>query len=124
FAEEKHRALATELNDAANRSADRLGAQSADQSERLRAALAGELAQLRAGIEASKLAQAEGLSAHRQSSQQTLAELGAALQTRLADQARADQELPQNTLRHNSAQLGASIEAMTRAVDGRLEQIS
>jgi DNA recombination protein RmuC len=124
FAEEKHRALAAELNDSTNRSSDRLGAQTADQGERLRAAMAAELARLRAGLETLKLAQAEGLSAHRESSQHTLAALGASLQTRLADQARADQELLQNTLRSTSAQLAESIKNMTGAVDGRLEQIS
>jgi DNA recombination protein RmuC len=124
FGEEKHRALSAELNDSANRGADRVSAQAADQGERLRAAVAAELAQLRGGIETLKLAQVEGLAAHREGSQQALSNLGSLLQNRLAEQARADQELLQSTLRHTSAQLAESIKNMTGAVDGRLEQIS
>jgi DNA recombination protein RmuC len=101
-----------------------LGTQAADQGERLRAAIAEELRLARSAIEALKVTQVEGLAAHRESSQQKLAELGTALQKLLGDQARADQELLLNTLRSNSQQLGVSIETMTRAVDGRLEQIS
>jgi DNA recombination protein RmuC len=88
-------------------------AQTLDQGERLRSE-----------IVALKIAQIEGLASHRETSQQKLAELGAALQKLLAEQARADQELLANTLRGNSQQLSLNIEAMTRTMDERLERIS
>ncbi|MBL8310627.1 MAG: DNA recombination protein RmuC [Burkholderiales bacterium] len=43
---------------------------------------------------------------------------------KMAEQTRANQELLQNTLRSMSAQITQQAEAMTRTVDGRLEQIS
>jgi len=43
---------------------------------------------------------------------------------RLAEQARADQELMQTTLRNMSQHLSNAIESLTRTTDGRLEQIS
>jgi len=43
---------------------------------------------------------------------------------KMAEQARANQELLQNTLRNMSAQITQQAETMTKTVDGRLEQIS
>lgn len=43
---------------------------------------------------------------------------------KMAEQARANQELLQNTLRSMGAQITQQAEAMTKTVDGRLEQIS
>jgi DNA recombination protein RmuC len=121
FAEEKHRLLAGELNDAANRTAERVGAQTTDQGERLRQAVGEELRQARTGIEALRVAQTEALAAHRETSQQKLAELGAALQARLSDQARADQEMLQKTLANVSLQLAASMEQISGKVGERLD---
>ncbi len=43
---------------------------------------------------------------------------------KMAEQARANQELLQNTLRSMGAQIASQADAMTKTVDGRLEQIS
>ena len=122
FSEDKHRLLAAELNEAANRTAERVGAQTTDQGERLRLAVGEELRQARNAIEALRLAQTEALAAHREASQQKLAELGAALQSRLADQARADQEMLQKVLANVSAQLAASMEQISGKVAERLDE--
>jgi DNA recombination protein RmuC len=121
FAEEKHRLLAGELNDAANRTAERVGAQTIDQGERLRQAVGEELRQARTGIESLRVAQTEALAAHRETSQQKLAELGSALQARLSDQARADQEMLQKTLANVSLQLATSMEQISGKVAERLD---
>jgi DNA recombination protein RmuC len=121
FAEEKHRLLAGELNDAANRTAERVGAQATDQGERLRQAVGEELRQARTGIESLRVSQTAALAEHRETSQQKLAELGAALQSRLADQARADQEMLQKALANVSLQLAASMEQISGKVAERLD---
>ena len=45
------------------------------------------------------------------------------LHTTLAEQGKAEQELIQATMRHATLQLTTSMEALTKTVDGRLEQI-
>ncbi|MBI5435673.1 MAG: DNA recombination protein RmuC [Nitrosomonadales bacterium] len=104
--EQQHRAMLTDLHDGLNKQGDRLIAAQTDQAERLRAAVSEEL---RATREVLQALRSEMLT-------QTLA--------KLSEQARADQELIQNSFRNATQHLAGSIETLSKTVDGRLEQIS
>ncbi len=104
--EQQHRAMLTDLHEGLNKQGDRLIAAQAAESERLRAAVAEELRATRDGLHAMR---SEMLT-------QTLA--------KLAEQGRADQELIQNSFRNATQHLASSVETLSKAVDGRLEQIS
>lgn len=114
--EEKHRAMLLDFNDGLNKLGDRLSAATADTSERLRTSVAAELQATRDAMQALQLAQNNSLSLTRE----TVLEK---LHTTLAEQGKAEQALIQSTMRHATLQLTASIEALTKSVDGRLEQI-
>lgn len=114
--EEKHRAMLLDFNDGLNKLGDRLSATSGDTSERLRSSVAAELQSTRDAMQALQLAQNSSLSLTRE----TVLEK---LHTTLAEQGKAEQELIQSTMRNATSQLTASIETLTKAVDGRLEQI-
>jgi DNA recombination protein RmuC len=103
--EQQHRAMLTDLHDGLNKQGDRMIAAQAAHAERLRAVVAEEL---RATRDALHNLRNEMLS-------QTLA--------KLAEQARADQELIQNSFRNATQHLASSIEALSKTVDGRLELI-
>ncbi|MEO8006801.1 MAG: DNA recombination protein RmuC [Betaproteobacteria bacterium] len=137
--EEKHLGMIRDLNTGLNTLGDRLNASQADLFDRLRNTITQELTQTRSTVGALQVSQVEELSAMRESTALKLAELSADLQSRqdqmraeiltrilqtLAEQNRAEQELIQNTMRNAAAQLGASMELLTKAVDTRLEQIS
>ncbi len=114
--EEKHRAMLLDFNDGLNKLGDRLSATSSETSERLRASVAAELQATRDAMQALQLAQNNSLSQTRE----TVLEK---LHTTLAEQGKAEQELIQSTMRNATLQLTASIETLTKSVDGRLEQI-
>ncbi len=114
--EEKHRAMLLDFNDGLNKLGDRLSAASSETSERLRASVAAELQATRDAMQALQLAQNNSLSQTRESVLEKL-------HTTLAEQGKAEQELIQSTMRNATLQLTASIEALTKSVDGRLEQI-
>jgi DNA recombination protein RmuC len=114
--EDKHRAMLLDLHDGLNKLGDRLNAASSDSSERLRSAVAQELTQTRDAMQALQLSQTQNLAQMRE----TVLEK---LHLTLAEQGKAEQELIQTTMRNATFQLTASIEALTKAVDGRLEQI-
>lgn len=114
--EEKHRAMLMDFNDGLNKLGDRLSAASSDMSERLRSSVAAELQATRDAMQALQLAQSNSLSQTRE----TVLEK---LHTTLAEQGKAEQELIQTTMRNATLQLTSSIEALTKSVDGRLEQI-
>jgi DNA recombination protein RmuC len=97
--------MLTDLHDGLNKQGDRMIAAQAAHAERLRAVVAEEL---RATRDALHNLRNEMLS-------QTLA--------KLAEQARADQELIQNSFRNATQHLASSIEALSKTVDGRLELI-
>lgn len=110
--EEQHRAMLRDLHEALGKLADRLGASSGEAAERLRAAVAQELQATRGAMQNLQLAQTNALAETRERIYQTLAEQG-----------KAEQALIQDTLLKVTTQLTASIEALTKVVDGRLEQI-
>ena len=114
--EEKHRVMLQDVNDGLNKLGDRLNVISGESTERLRASVSQELKTTRDAMQALQLSQAEGLAATRE---QVLEKL----HLTLAEQGKAEQELIQATMRHSTLQLTASIEALTKTVDGRLEQI-
>jgi DNA recombination protein RmuC len=114
--EEKHRVMLLDFNDGLNKLGDRLSAASSETSERLRASVANELQATRDTMQALQLAQNNSLA-------QTREAVLEKLHTTLAEQGKAEQELIQSTMRNATTQLTASIEALTKSVDGRLEQI-
>jgi DNA recombination protein RmuC len=114
--EEKHRAMLRDFNDGLNKLGDRLSASSQDISERLRVSVATELQATREAMQALQLAQQSSLAQTRE----TVLEK---LHITLSEQGKAEQELIQSTMRNATTQLVASIEALTKSVDGRLEQI-
>ncbi|WP_036303355.1 DNA recombination protein RmuC [Methylotenera sp. L2L1] len=114
--EEKHRAMLLDFNDGLNKLGDRLSSATNETSERLRASVASELQATRDAMQALQLAQNNSLSQTRE----TVLEK---LHTTLAEQGKAEQELIQSTMRNATLQLTASIEVLTKSVDGRLELI-
>jgi len=114
--EEKHRAMLLDLHDGLNRLGDRLGTSAADASEKLRSGVALELQQTRDAMQALQLSQAQSLAQTRETVLEKLHQT-------LAEQGKAEQELIQSTMRNATMQLTSSIEALTKTVDGRLEQI-
>ena len=110
--EQQHRAMLTDLYDGLNKQGDRLIAAQIAEAERLRAAVGEELRLTRDAITAL------------QARQDVLrSEILAQTLTKLSEQARADQELIQNSFRNATQHLASSIETLSRTVDGRLEQI-
>ncbi|ACT47926.1 DNA recombination protein RmuC [Methylotenera mobilis] len=114
--EEKHRAMLLDFNDGLNKLGDRLSSATNETSERLRASVATELQATRDAMQALQLAQSNSLAQTRE----TVLEK---LHTTLAEQGKAEQELIQSTMRNATLQLTASIEGLTKSVDGRLELI-
>ena len=114
--EDKHRAMLLDFNDGLNKLGDRLSASSLEVNERLRVSVASELQATRDAMQALQLAQNNNLALTRE----TVLEK---LHNTLAEQGKAQQELIQSTMRNATLQLTASIESLTKAVDGRLEQI-
>lgn len=114
--EEKHRAMLLDFNDGLNKLGDRLSAASFEMNERLRLSVATELQATRDAMQALQLAQNSSLALTRE----TVLEK---LHNTLAEQGKAQQEMIQATMRNATMQLTASIESLTKAVDGRLEQI-
>ena len=114
--EEKHLAMLRDLHNGLDRLGDRLNAGSGEASERLRGSVTQELVATREAMQALQMAQAKSLADTRE---QVLEKL----HLTLAEQGKAEQELIQATMRNATQQLIASIEALTKTVDGRLEQI-
>lgn len=114
--EQQHRAMLLDLHDGLNKLGDRLSAASQDSAERLRVSVAQELNATRDAMQALQLAQTENLA-------QTRNQVLEKLHQTLAEQGNAGQTLIQDTMRHATQQLTTSIDTLTKAVDGRLEQI-
>jgi DNA recombination protein RmuC len=114
--EEKHRAMLLDFNDGLNKLGDRLGTSSNETSERLRASVATELHATRDAMQALQLAQNNSLSLTRE----TVLEK---LHTTLSEQGKSQQALINDTMLKATTTLTQSIESLTKAVDGRLEQI-
>jgi DNA recombination protein RmuC len=137
--EEKHLAMIKDVNNGLNSQAYRLSTSQTEASERLRGAVSQDLKQTRDAMLVLQLSQTEELSGTRETMSQRLGSLAADMQMkhdalrsellakvleRLAEQARADQELIQTTLHNVSQHLASAIEALTKTTDARLEHIS
>ena len=108
----QHRAMLSDLHDGLNKQGDRLIVAQAAEAERLRAAVGEELRLTRDAITAL------------QAKQDVLrSEILAQTLAKLSEQARADQELIQNSFRNATQHLASSIETLSKTVDGRLELI-
>lgn len=112
-AEDKHRAMLTDLHDGLARHSERVGAALAESNERLRESVARELGDTRQTLQTLQLAL-----------QQSLAQNREQLQKILAEESRAEQALIQGTLQRASAQIGTSVEQLAKTVGERLDQIS
>ncbi|MDZ7655281.1 MAG: DNA recombination protein RmuC [Sulfurimicrobium sp.] len=137
--EEKHRAMLTDLHDGLAKQGDRMNHALLESSERLREIVAQELKLTRDAMQSLQLSQNDSLAQTREALLKQLAELSVQLQSKqdamraeviaktmqtLAEQGRADQELIQTTMKNSTGQLVATIEGLSKTVDGRLEQIS
>ncbi len=137
--EDKHLNMLKDLNTGLNVLGDRQTAMQMDLSDRLRTGVTQDLKQSRDALLALQLSQTEELTANREVLIQRLAQLTLEMQSKhdglriemltslmqtLGEQGRAQQELLQNALRTVSQQVTTTVEALTRVVDGRLEQIS
>jgi len=137
--DEKHRAMLVDLNQALAGSADRIALSQAAQADLVRASVSQELQQTRESIQILQLAQGRDLSANRESMAQRLAEMSAAVQARLdgmrtetltqlhetlSAQGRAQSESAQSMVRNLTEQLVTQIDALSKAVEGRLGEIS
>ncbi|MDZ4211221.1 MAG: DNA recombination protein RmuC, partial [Methylotenera sp.] len=114
--EEKHRAMLLDFNDGLNKLGDRLSASSNETSERLRSSVATELQATRDAMQALQLAQNNSLSLTRETVLDKL-------HTTLSEQGKSQQALINDTMLKATTTLTQSIEGLTKAVDGRLEQI-
>ena len=137
--DEKHRAMLVDLNQALAGSADRIALSQAAQADLVRASVSQELQQTRESIQILQLAQGRELSANRESLAQRLAEMSAAVQARLdglrtetltqlhetlSAQGRAQSESAQSMVRNLTEQLVTQVDALSKAVEGRLGEIS
>lgn len=136
---EQHRAMLQDLHAGLERQGDRIAALGDAQGERLRIGVERDLGATREALQALHLAVQGQLSGQREDVALRLTDLAnqvregqARLRGELLEQtlktlsehARADRELLETGLRNASAQLGASIEALTRTINERLEAIS
>lgn len=115
--EVKHRMMIAEMHQSLNQLADRLQSLNADQQDRLRTQLSQELTATRAAMQALQVAQRDHLS---QSSEQ----LGLSLRNGLSEQGMLQQNLLKTALQTTTQSLTHSIEALTKIVDSRLEEMS
>lgn len=115
--EEKHRLMMGEMHQSLNLLADRLQALNADQQDRMRAQLSLELTATREAMQALQMAQRDHLS---QSSEQ----LSLSLRNGLSEQGMLQQALLNTALQTTTQSLTQSIEALTKVVDARLEEMS
>lgn len=117
--EQQHRAMLTDLADGLNKQGNRLIAAQAAESERLRSAVADEL---RATRDAINALQAKQDVLRSEMLTQMLEKMNIMLE-KLAEQGRADQKLIQEAFSNATQHLRTSIDALSKTVDGRLEQI-
>lgn len=115
--EEKHRMMMSEMHQSLNQLADRLQNLNADQQDRLRAQLSLELTATREAMQALQVAQRDHLT---HSSEQ----LSLSLRNGLSEQGMLQQNLLKTALQTTTQSLTQSIEALTKIVDTRLEEMS
>jgi len=125
--EAKHLSMLKDLNGGLNALGDRLAGTGGENSERLRSSVEQHLKSTREALVALQLSQSQDMAANREQLLQRVGEirtdiLGKALSA-LAEHARSQSEILQNSIRSLALQLTASVETLTRTVDARLAEI-
>lgn len=136
--EEKHRAMLADLHEGLARQAERLGSAQNDSDARLRSLVSQELAATREALNTLQRGQLDSLAQTRESMLRQLAEMALAAQQQqdslrsellarlmqtLTEQARAEQELIQTTMRNTTELLTQSVSALSASVESRLQEI-
>ncbi len=122
--EEKHRLMMSELHQSLNLLADRLQSQNADQQDRLRTQLSQELNATRESMQTLRVAMQELQVAQRDHLSQSSEQLSLSLRNGLSEQGIAQQNLLKTALQTTTQTLTQSVEALTKVVDSRLEEMS
>lgn len=122
--EEKHRLMMGEMHQSLNLLADRLQSLNADQQDRLRAQLSQELNATRESMQALRVAMQELQVAQRDHLSQSSEQLSLSLRNGLSEQGIAQQNLLKTALQTTTQTLTQSVEALTKVVDSRLEEMS
>ena len=115
--EEKHRAMLADVHHALNTLGDRLHSLSAEQQDRLRSLISQELTATRTAMQALQVAQRDHLT-------QLGEQLSLNLRNGLSEQGLSQQTLLNTALQTTTQSLTQSIEALTKIVDGRLQDMS
>jgi len=119
----KHRGMLNDLHDNLTRHGDRLTGSITEGSERLRSVVSQELKHTREAMQVLQLSQQHELTTFREAVLTRLADLSLALQSRLTEQGNADRDVMQRSLKEMAQELAASMDALARRTDERLEQI-
>lgn len=122
--EEKHRLMMGEMHQSLNLLADRLQSLNADQQDRLRTQLSQELNATRESMQTLRVAMQELQVAQRDHLSQSSEQISLSLRNGLSEQGIAQQNLLKTALQTTTQTLTQSVEALTKVVDSRLEEMS
>ncbi len=115
--EDKHRAMLQDLHQALNGLGDRLHSLTAEQQDRLRTIISQELTATRTAMQELQVAQRDHLT-------QLGEQLSLNLRNGLSEQGLSQQSLLNTALQTTTLSLTQSIEALTKIVDSRLQDMS
>lgn len=121
--EQKQRQLVGELRDNLERQGDRLAGALTDNSERLRGVVSNDLKHAREAMQVLQLSQQHELATFREAVLSRLADMSLGLQARLTEQASADRDVMDRSLKSMAQELRVAMEALSSRTDERLEQI-
>lgn len=122
--EEKHRMMLHEMHQSLNQLADRLQSLNTDQQDRLRAQLSQELTATREAMQTLRESMQQLQVAQRDHLSQSSEQLSLSLRNGLSEQGMLQQNLLNTALQTTTQSLTQSIEALTKIVDTRLEEMS
>ncbi|MFQ6333094.1 DNA recombination protein RmuC [Methylophilus sp. 3sh_L] len=122
--EEKHRMMLHEMHQSLNQLADRLQSLNTDQQDRLRAQLSQELTATRDAMQTLRESMQQLQVAQRDHLSQSSEQLSLSLRNGLSEQGMLQQNLLNTALQTTTQSLTQSIEALTKIVDTRLEEMS
>ena len=122
--EEKHRMMMHEMHQSLNQLADRLQGLNTDQHDRLRTQLSQELNATREAMQTLRESMQQLQVAQRDHLSQSSEQLSLSLRNGLSEQGMLQQNLLNTALQTTTQSLTQSIEALTKIVDTRLEEMS
>ncbi len=122
--ETRHRGMLNDLHEGLARQAERTFSALQEHGERLRGAVSLELAATRAELVGLKEEQSAELAQNRETQQTLMREFSQGLQQNLMEEARAERAQLGDSLHKVGAQLSATVEKLTLAVEARLGEIS